>query len=66
MELPAGRDPQPPLAGAGEEIVCACCWSCGAAVYKVVRRPPRGHVAWACDACDVAWSGPGTPLARSA
>jgi uncharacterized protein YndB with AHSA1/START domain len=66
MDVTAGGGPHPPFAGTGEEIVSACCWSCGGAVYKVVRRPPRGHVAWTCDTCDVAWSGPGTPLPRTA
>jgi hypothetical protein len=57
-----------PAAGAGEQVVSACCWSCGTAVYKTVRRPPRGlaHISWSCDVCDVAWSGPGTPLPRTA
>jgi hypothetical protein len=61
-----GRRDLPGTPGTGEEIVSACCWSCGTEVFKSVRRRPRGlgHVAWSCDICDVAWSGPGTPLLR--
>jgi hypothetical protein len=65
-ELGGGILPSPSTAT--EEIVSAICWSCGAEVFKAVHRRRRGlgHVAWSCENCDVAWSGPGTPLRHSA
>lgn len=52
----------------GHVLVSTSCWSCGAGLRKVVRFQQRHHqhFTWSCDACDVAWTGPGAELPRSA
>jgi hypothetical protein len=52
MKMPEARE--------GQTVVATACWSCGVNLYKTVPllRRGSGHVRWACDDCDVAWSEP--------
>ncbi|WP_112248911.1 hypothetical protein [Kribbella monticola] len=52
----------------GRVLVSTSCWSCGAGIWKAVlaRQRNHQHFSWSCDACDVAWTGPGSDLHRSA
>jgi hypothetical protein len=52
----------------GQLVVRTSCWSCGAWIRKAVpvRQRDHQHFSWSCEACDVAWTGPGSELPRSA
>jgi hypothetical protein len=52
----------------GQVLVSTSCWSCEAWIRKEVpaRQRNHQHFSWSCEACDVAWTGPGSHLAQSA
>lgn len=51
----------PTVRGAGELILAADCWSCGAVLYKMISRRRRRHrfFSWSCPQCEVSWSAAG-------
>ncbi len=51
----------------GQVLVGTRCWSCEKELFKTVPGLHRGHghFSWACEACEVAWSGPAEEI-RSA